>query len=81
LYGRTIPRDSILQDKDIIELHMWPLWSAQTLLALCFGGSRATAILSEQDRSIAQVRRKHGLRLGKAAAGLPHSMDYPTRNE
>jgi len=46
------------------------------MLALSFGDSRATAFLPEQDYPIAQVQRKHGLRLGKAAAWLPHSIEH-----
>jgi len=51
------------------------------MLALSFGDGRATAFLPEQDYPIAQVQRKHDLRLRKAAAWLPHSIDYPTWNE
>ncbi len=43
------------------------------MLALCFGGSRATVFLPKQDYSIARVWCKHGLHRGKAAAWLPHS--------
>ncbi len=44
------------------------------MLALCFGGSRATVFLPEQYRSTARVWCKHGLHRGKAAAWLPHSI-------